>query len=330
MLDYMHYFDGLPTLVTGGAGFIGSNLVHKLVELGSTVTVVDGLIPGSGANLVNLSGLNNRVRINLCDLRDRAVLEHLVKGQAVVFNLAGLVSHVASMRDPLADLHANLISHLHLLEACRRANPEARVIYAATRQQYGRPRSLPVDEGHPMVPTDINGVHKMAAEAYHRLYHTAYGLWTASLRLTNTYGPRQKVNDASQGFVGWFIRLAMEGRTIQVYGDGQQLRDLNYVDDVVDAFLRIATKLEAAGQSFNLGSKPHTLLEIATAAVNAAGSGKVELVPFPSERRAIDIGSYYASYERIRALTGWEPTVTIDEGFRRTVKFYREHWEHYW
>lgn len=330
MMDFEAYYRGLPVIVTGGAGFIGSNLVRRLVDLGSSVTVVDALVPESGANMFNLQGLQDKIRLNLCDLRSQSVLQELLRGQAVVFNLAGLVSHVASMRDPLSDLHANLIAHIHLLEAARTANPGVRIIYAATRQQYGRPRSLPVAEDHPMKPTDLNGIHKMAAEAYHRVYHTAYGLWTASLRLTNTYGPRQKVRDASQGFVGWFIRLAMEGRTIQIYGDGTQLRDLNYVGDVVDAFLRLGMVDDGAGESYNLGSAPHSLMEIAQAAIRAAGSGQVELVPFPAERKAIDIGDYYGNYHRFYRLTGWQPTTSVDEGFRVTVEFYRCYREHYW
>ncbi len=330
MTEFECFYRGLPVLVTGGAGFIGSNLVRRLVELGSSVTVLDALAPGSGANLFNLRGLEDKIRLNLCDLNSRPVVEELIRDQAVVFNLAGLVSHVASMRDPISDLQANLLAHLHLLEAARTANPQVKVIYAATRQQYGRPMALPVTEEHPMRPTDLNGVHKMAAEAYHRVYHTAYGLWTASLRLTNTYGPRQKVRDASQGFVGWFIRLAMEGRTIQIYGDGTQLRDLNFVDDVVDAFLRMGMADGGAGESYNLGSEPCTLIEIAQAAVRAAGSGQIELVPFPAERKSIDIGNYYGNYERIHRLTGWRPITPLDEGFRVTVDFYQKHWEHYW
>jgi UDP-glucose 4-epimerase len=324
------FYRGLPVVVTGGAGFIGSNLVRKLVELGARVTVVDALVPGSGAHLFNLQGLQDKIRLNLCSLESQSVMEELLRDQAVVFNLAGLVSHVESMRDPSADLRANLLAHLHLLEAARRSNPGVRILYAATRQQYGRPRALPVTEDHPLRPTDLNGVHKMAAEAYHRVYHTAYGLWTASLRLTNTYGPRQRVRDASQGFVGWFIRLAMEGRSIQIYGDGTQLRDLNYVEDVVDAFLRLGMTDGGAGESYNLGSQPYTLVEIAEAAVRAAGSGRIELVPFPEERKAIDIGNYYGSYSQINRLTGWQPSTSMDEGFKLTVEFYRHYREHYW
>jgi UDP-glucose 4-epimerase len=254
----------------------------------------------------------------------------LVKGQDILFNLAGQVSHLDSMTDPFTDLDINARSQLSILEACRLENPEIRIVYAGTRQQYGKPRYLPLDEEHIQAPTDVNGVNKMAGEWFHMVYHTAYGLHTASLRLTNTYGPRQLIRHNRQGFIGWFVRLAIEGKTIQLYGDGQQLRDLTYVDDVVDAFLRVGVSDVAGGQVFNLGGqKPISLLALAELIVQLAGRGRVELIPWPEERKKIDIGNVYSSYARIQTTLGWSPTTPLEEGLRRMIAYYTEYFEHY-
>jgi nucleoside-diphosphate-sugar epimerase len=317
-------------LVTGGAGFIGSRVAQRLVALRARVTVVDALIPGCGGNLWNLAPVAQAIRFEQLDLRERARLEPLVLGADYIFNLAGQVSHIDSMSDPSADREINCDSHLALLEVCRRANPQARIVYAGTRQQYGRPQYVPVDERHPLRPADINGVNKYAGEAYHLLYHRLHGLRTSSLRLTNTFGPGLLIRHSRQGFLSVFIRRVLEDDVIRVFGDGRQLRDLNYVDDVVEAFLAVAADDALAGEVFNLGSREVlSLRQVAELFVAIAGSGRLEVVPFPAELKRIDIGSYYGDFTRIREATGWEPRITIAEGLRRTIAYYRQHATHY-
>ena len=324
-------YAGKPVLVTGGLGFIGSNLARTLVEAGARVTVIDALLPGMGGNPFNLEPLTDRVRLSNADLRDRQALGELVAGQEVVFHLAGQVSHVDSMTDPIGDLEINCHAHLSLLEACRHRNPEARVVFAASRQQYGRARYLPVDEEHPLDPVDVNGVNKSAAEAVLMLYHRIYGVPACSLRLTNTYGPRMQLQHPRQGFVAWFVRRALRGEQIELYGDGSSLRDFNAVRDVVDAFLLCGKEHAALGEAFNLGhAEPATVREFAELLLDVAGGGSLCSVPWPEDRSFIDIGSIYASYAKIRDVLGWEPKVRVREGLTEMLDYYREHAERYW
>jgi UDP-glucose 4-epimerase len=317
-------------LITGGLGFIGSNLARRLADLGARVTVVDSLIPDYGGNRFNLAGYEGRVCVDIADVRDPYSMRALVQGQDVIFNLAGQVSHIDSMTDPLTDLEINARSQLSILEACRYENPAVKIVYAGTRQQYGKPRYLPLDEDHLQAPTDVNGVNKLAGEWYHIVYHTAYGLRTTSLRLTNTYGPRQLIKHNRQGFIGWFIRQAVEGQTIQLYGDGRQLRDLTFVDDVVEAFLLAGASNAANGRVYNLGgSAPVSLYELACTIVELAGRGDVRLVPWPEERKKIDIGDVYSSYARIESELDWRPTVPLRAGLERTLAYYRENLDKY-
>jgi UDP-glucose 4-epimerase len=253
-----------------------------------------------------------------------------VQDHDFIFNLAGQVSHIDSMTDPFTDLEINCRSQLSLLEACRHNNPTVKVIFAGTRQQYGKPDYLPIDERHLMHPTDVNGINKMAGEWYHILYNNVYGLRAASLRLTNTYGPRQYVKDARMGFIGYFIRKAVLGEQITIYGTGDQIRDFNYVDDVVDAFLRLGASEEANGQVFNLGGTPISHLDLTALLVEIAGSGSYTLVPWPPERKVIDIGDVYSSYDKIERALGWRPRIGLEEGLRRTVEFYRQEGQYYW
>jgi UDP-glucose 4-epimerase len=330
-MGYLDFYAGRPVLITGGLGFIGSNLARRLVDLGAQVTLVDSLIPDYGGNRFNIAGYEERLRVNLADVRDPYSMRALVQGQAVLFNLAGQVSHIDSMSDPLADLEINARAQLSLLEACRHENPALKIVYAGTRQQYGKPDYLPLDEAHLQHPTDVNGVNKLAGEWYHIVYHTAYGLRTTSLRLTNTYGPRQLLRHNRQGFIGWFIRLAVEGQEIQLYGDGRQLRDLTYVDDVVDAFLRAGATDATNGQVYNLGGlAPISLYDLAHLLVALAGQGGVRLVPWPVERKRIDIGDVYSSYAKIAAALGWRPTTDLRTGLQATLAYYRQHGQHYW
>jgi UDP-glucose 4-epimerase len=318
-------------MLTGGLGFIGSNLAHRLVECDADVLIVDSLIPEYGGNLFNVDGIRDRVRVNIADIRDSSGMDYLVRGQDYIFNLAGQVSHIDSMRDPYTDLEINCRSQLSLLEACRRNNPAVKIIHASTRQIYGVPDYLPVDEKHLLHPTDVNGINKMAGEWYHILYSHVYGIRATSLRLTNTYGPRQLMKHNRQGFIGWFIRLAIDGEEISVYGDGQQLRDLNYVDDAVEAFLLAGATDEVNGSVYNLGGpEPVSLLHIVETLMELCPEASYKLVPFPPEKKRIDIGDYYGDYSRIRKALGWEPQVGLREGLARTIEYYRQHKAHYW
>jgi UDP-glucose 4-epimerase len=324
------FFRDKKVLITGGVGFIGSNLASYLVALGANVLLVDSLIPKYGGNLYNIAPFREKVRLNIADIRDEHGLRFLVQNQDVIFNLAGQVSHTDSMADPYADLEINARSQLSLLEACRHGNPEATIIFASTRQIYGRPQYLPVDEAHPLQPVDVNGINKTAGEWYHILYHNVYELKTISLRLTNTYGPRMRVKDARQTFLGWWLRQMIEGQTVKIYGDGRQFRDFNFVDDVVLALLLAATNEEANGQIYNLGSpEAINLLDLAHLLIELHGQGSYEIVPFPPDRRRIDIGDYQGDFGKIRRELGWEPKVTLREGLAKSLEYYGRHLKHY-
>jgi UDP-glucose 4-epimerase len=317
-------YKGLKAVVTGGLGFIGSNLARRLVELGAEVVVVDSLQAKSGGNPANLAGFENRLRVRSLDLRDCMQLPDVFVGQDVIFNLAGLVSHIDSMTDPVSDLACNVHAQIVFLEACRKHAPRARVIFASTRQIYGRPVRNPVDESHPLHPVDVNGVHKVAAEEYHTLYNEVYGLQTVCLRLTNTFGPRMRIKDARQTFLGVWIRRVVEDGAFEVWG-GQQKRDLAYVDDVVDAFLLAAISSNALGKVFNIGGcSPVTLLQLADLLVAIGGTGHYQTKEFPPERLRIDIGDYFADDRMFRQATGWQPNTTLNEGLARTLAYYRE------
>jgi UDP-glucose 4-epimerase len=328
--DHRDFYRGRKVLVTGGLGFIGSNLCRTLADLGAHVLAVDSLLPDYGGNLANLAGYENKVQINIADVRGHGI-QYLVRGQDVLFNLAGQVSHIDSMTDPFTDLEINCTSQLWILEAVRKHNPGIKIVYAGTRQIYGKPRYLPVDENHLLTPTDVNGINKISGEFYHLVYHSVYGIRASSLRLTNTYGPRQLIRHNRQGFIGWFIKKATLGEEIQIFGDGQQKRDFDYVDDVVDAFLRAGASDAADGQVFNLGGDAAvSLLDLVKLMLELAGHGSYTLVPFPPERKKIDIGDFYGDARKIRASLGWgQPRVPLREGLARTLAYYREQKAHY-
>jgi UDP-glucose 4-epimerase len=318
-------------LITGGLGFIGSNLARRLISLGADVTLVDSLIPQYGGNRHNVADLLGRVTINVCDVRDRFALEYLLRGQDYLFNLAGQTSHLDSMTEPQVDLDINASAQLSILEACRRVNPAVRVVFASTRQLYGRPDYLPVDEKHPIRPVDVNGINKFAGEGYHLLYSTVYGIRASVLRLTNTYGPGMRVKDARQTFLGIWVRQLLEGSTIKVFGDGMQLRDFNYVDDGVDALLRAAASDQAIGKVYNLGSSEVvSLKDLAVMVTQLRPGGRFELVPFPAERKAIDIGDYYSDFSLIRNELDWNPRVDLRDGLARTIAYVDANRRHYW
>jgi UDP-glucose 4-epimerase len=328
--DLADAFSGRRVLITGGLGFIGSTLARELVEMGSEVVLIDSLISEYGGSLENIAGIEDRVRVNISDVRDEHSLSYLVQDQDVLFNLAGQTSHLDSMENPYTDLEINCRSQLSILEACRRYNPEMRIVFAGTRQIYGRPQYLPVDERHPLNPVDVNGINKTAGEWYHLLYGDLYDIPVTVLRLTNTYGPRMRIKDARQTFLGYWFRLALAGEEIQVWGDGLQKRDFNYVDDAVRAFLLAASHDEAVGKIYNLGDDEIvSLKELAEMVVKVNGSGEYRVIPFPPERKAIDIGDYYGNHGRIRAELGWSPQVELAEGIARSLAFYRERGEGY-
>jgi UDP-glucose 4-epimerase len=330
MIDFQQ-FAGANVLITGGLGFIGSNLAHRLVELGANITLVDSLIPEYGGNLYNIAGIEKRVRVNIADVRDEYSMNYLVQGQDFLFNLAGQTSHLDSMRNPYIDLDINCRAQLSILEACRKNNPRITIVYASTRQIYGKPDYLPVDERHLLHPVDVNGINKMAGEWYHILYNNVYGIRACALRLTNTYGPRMRVKDARQTFLGVWIRNVIDGKPIQVWGDGKQLRDFTYIDDCVDALLLAALHPAAGGQIFNLGGlEVINLRDLAALTVEIAGGGSYEIIPYPPDRKPIDIGDYYADDRRIRTMLGWQPRIDLRTGLARTIAFYREHRRHYW
>jgi len=323
-------FAGSQVLITGGLGFIGSNLARRLVGADADVTVMDAMIPDYGGNPFNVHDIRDRLTVNISDVRDRAAMDHLIQDKDYLFNLAGQVSHLDSMRDPFTDLDINCRSQLSIIESCRHRNPGVKVVFAGSRQQYGRPQYLPVDEQHPLHPVDVNGINKLAGEWYHILYSRTYGVRAVSLRLTNTYGPGQLVKHSRQGFIAWFLRQALEGGEIELFGDGTQLRDLTFVDDVVDAFLLAASSERADGQAYNLaGETPISLGDLARLLVEITGQGAVRHVPFPPERQLIDIGSYYGSAAKIGAELGWRPRTPLREGLERTIRYYRDHLRHY-
>ncbi len=317
-------------LITGGLGFIGSNLARRLVELQNEVTIIDSLIPEYGGNLRNLHDIQGQVDINISDVRDPHAIHQLIQGKDYLFNLAGQTSHMDSMNDPITDLDINAKAQLSILEACRKYNPDVRIVFASTRQIYGKPSYLPVDEKHPLHPVDVNGINKIAGEQYHILYQEVYGIATSVLRLTNTYGPRMRIKDARQTFLGIWIRNLHEGKPIQVFGDGTQRRDYNFVDDVVGALLIAATSKEAVGKAFNLGSPdPLTLEQTATILCDQNPSSVYNLVPFPKDRKAIDVGDFICDYSAFRDQFDWEPKVNFEEGIQRSLEYFKDEIEHY-
>ncbi len=323
-------FRGSRVLITGGLGFLGSNLAIALVQQGADVTLLDSLIPQFGGNFANIEPIAGRVTINISDMRDCPSLEILVRDKDFIFNLAGQVSHGDSMRDPQLDLGVNCVSTMNLVEACRKHNTSVRMLYTSTRQVYGKPKALPVTEEHVPEPIDVNGINKLAAEYYHLLYHRTYGVRSTVLRLTNTFGPRQKISSPRQGFAGVFIYQALRGQPISLYGGGRQLRDFNYVDDVIDAMLRAIVSPHCLGRFFNLGFRPPRSLVDFVETLQQFCRFEVRAVPFPEDSKIIDIGDYYGDFSRFQAATGWEPRIDLDEGLARTIAFFRSHKEAYW
>jgi UDP-glucose 4-epimerase len=324
-------FAGSDVLITGGLGFIGSAVARRLVNLGAKVTLVDSLIPEYGGNRFNIHDIRDQVVVDPTDVRDAEAMARLIKKRQFLFNLAGQTSHLDSMTDPITDLNINAAAQLQILEACRLHNRDVKIVFASTRQLYGRPQYLPVDEKHPINPVDVNGINKLAGEWYHLLYNDVYGIRACALRLTNTYGPGMRVKDARQTFLGVWIRRLIEKESIQVFGNGEQRRDFNFVSDVVDALLLAAAKKNSEGQVFNLGDRGHvSLKELAELLVQINGEGRYQLIPFPEDRKAIDIGDYYSDFDKIENALSWSPRITLEGGLKATLEFYRQNHAQYW
>jgi UDP-glucose 4-epimerase len=324
-------YRGTRALVTGGLGFIPSNVVHALTTLGCSVVVVDSLSPGQGGNRFNLTGIEDRVDVRIADIRDDAAMTDAVKDCDFVFNMAAAVSHLDSLEDPFPDFEVNARGNLQVLEVIRKHAPAAKVIYAGTRSEYGLIQTTPVSEAHPLLPTESNSANKAVATLYHVAYHIAHGMHTVSMRLTNTYGPRMLVQHFRQGFINWFVRLAIEGATFRLYGDGTQVRDFVYVDDTVRALLLAPITPGAAGQVFNIGSgRPVSLREIAETLISITRRGNIEYVPFPEDAKRIEIGDYVADVHKITEVMDWRPRVSLREGLERSIRYYEAFREQYW
>ena len=325
-----NYFKNKKILITGGLGFIGSTLAHRLVKIEADIYLIDSLIPEYGGNNFNINGIENKVKVNIADVRDKHSMDYLVKGKDIIFNLAGTLSHIDSMNDPFTDLEINCRSQLSILESCRKNNRDVKIIFAGTRGQYGKADHLPVDEKHLMHPTDVNGINNIAGESYHILYNNIYGIRAVSLRLTNTYGPRHQMKHHKQGIINWFIRQLIEEQTIKLYGDGKQVRDINYVDDVVEALLLAACNEKANGEVFNLGGIPKNLIDLVETMIDVYGKGNYELIPFKDDLKKIEIGDYIANYEKMKNAVGWQPKISLEEGLRSSFDYYEKYRNHYW
>ena len=322
--------NGKKVLISGGLGFIGSNLAARLVGDGAQVTIIDSMIPEYGGNMRNIHEISDKITVNFSDVRDPFSINQLISEQDYLFNLAGQTSHLDSMEEPFTDLDINAKAQLSILEACRKHNPDIRIIFASTRQIYGKPKYLPVDEKHPCHPVDVNGINKMAGEWYHILYHDVYGIPTSVLRLTNTYGPRMRIKDARQTFLGIWIRNLLEKKPIQVYGNGLQRRDYNYVEDVVDALLIAATRPEARGKIYNLGApEPLSLEDTARLMCKLSDGASYEKIPFPEERKAIDVGDFVCDYKAFQSTFDWDPKVNFREGISKSIDYYRKNLDYY-
>lgn len=317
-------------IITGGLGFIGSTLAHRLVDLGAKVTLVDSLIPQYGGNIHNIDGIEKKVTINIADIRDEHSMNYLVQGKDYMFNLAGTLSHIDSMIDPYTDLEINCHSQLSILESCKKFNPKIKIVFSGTRGQYGRAEYLPVDEKHPQKPTDVNGINNMAGEWYHILYNNIYGIRTTSLRLSNTFGPRHQMKHHKQGIINWFIRQIIDGQEIKIFGDGKQIRDTNYVDDVAEALMLAALSEKTNGEIYNIGGSPISLLDLAKLMIKINKRGSYSIIPFPPESKKIEIGDYIADYSKIKNTLNWTPKTSLEEGISKTLEFYKVNKAYYW
>src|SRR3989338_3114216 len=329
-METKKFYKNRHILITGGLGFIGSNLAIKLANVGAKVIILDALLPSFGGNIFNISPIKNEVKIIIGDMRDEKTIKKVVRDKQIIFNLAGTLSHIDSMTNPFEDLDINCRAQLCLLEACRKYSRDVKIVFAGTRNQYGKALYLPVDEKHNQEPTDINGINSIAAEKYHLLYCRIYGIKTVSLRMSNTFGPRHQMKHSRQGVLNWFIRMLLEGQEVKLYGTGNQIRDVNYIDYVVEALYLTGRSEKGWGEAYNLGGIPVSLSEFVKTAVKTAKMGRVSVVPFPEEREKIEIGDYIASYEKIKKTYGWAPKTKLTEGIEKTIGYYLKYRNKYW
>lgn len=330
MNDLKMMFKSKNVMITGGLGFIGSTLAYKLVEYEANVLLVDSLIPEYGGNLFNIHGLEDKVSVNISDVRDQSSMNYLVQGQDYIFNLAGTLSHTDSMKDPFSDLEINCAAQLSILESCRKYNPRVKIVFAGTRGQYGKADYLPVDEKHLMHPTDVNGINNMAGEWYHILYNNVYGIRACSLRLTNTFGPRHQMKHHRQGIINWFVRQLIEGNKVRIFGTGEQVRDTNYVDDVVEALLLAMAREKTNGEVYNIGGIPVSLKALVEKMLQVYGKGEYEIVEYPKEAQKIEIGDYVANWEKFKTAVNWQPRASLEDGLKKTFEYYQQHKKYYW
>jgi UDP-glucose 4-epimerase len=331
MTPYEEAFQGKRVLVTGGLGFIGSNLSARLVELGAKVTIVDNMMPRLGGNLFNVKEIMDHIQINFSDVRDEHSMDYLVKDQDFIFHLAGQVNHVDSIRNPIQDLDINCRGTLVLLESCRKYNREVKVNFSGTRGEYGASVKLPVAEDHPTNPKGIYAVTNLSAEKMVLVYDDVHKISGTCLRITNTYGPRHQMAHDEYGVLNWFIRKAIDNELIPVFGDGHILRDFLYVDDLVECFLQVAICPSAYGEVFNVGTGiPISFIDLAKKIVEVAGSGKVAFTEFTKERKEVEPGDYYTDISKVRKVVGWTPKTDLNEGLKKTIEFYRKYKKEYW
>lgn len=331
MTPYEEAFQGKRVVVTGGLGFIGSNLSVRLVELGAKVTIVDNMMPRLGGNLFNVKEIMDHIQINFSDVRDEHSMDYLVKDQDFIFHLAGQVNHVDSIRNPIQDLDINCRGTLVLLESCRKYNREVKVIFSGTRGEYGASVKLPVGEDHPTNPKGIYAVTNLSAEKMVLVYDDVHKISGTCLRITNTYGPRHQMAHDEYGVLNWFIRKAIDDELIPVFGEGHILRDFLYVDDLVECFLQVAICSSAYGEVFNVGTGiPISFIDLAKKIVEVAGSGKVAFTEFTKERKEVEPGDYYTDISKIRKVVGWMPKTDLSEGLKKTIEFYRKYKKEYW
>lgn len=331
MTPYEEAFQGKRVLVTGGLGFIGSNLSVRLVELGAKVTIVDNMMPRLGGNLFNVKEIMDHIQINFSDVRDEHSMDYLVKDQDFIFHLAGQVNHVDSIRNPIQDLDINCRGTLVLLESCRKYNREVKVNFSGTRGEYGASVKLPVAEDHPTNPKGIYAVTNLSAEKMVLVYDDVHKISGTCLRITNTYGPRHQMAHDEYGVLNWFIRKAIDNELIPVFGDGHILRDFLYVDDLVECFLQVAICPSAYGEVFNVGTGiPISFIDLAKKIVEVAGSGKVAFTEFTKERKEVEPGDYYTDISKVRKVVGWTPKTDLNEGLKKTIEFYRKYKKEYW
>lgn len=326
-MNFNDFYKDKEVLITGGLGFIGSNLAKELVDLNAKVTIIDSLLPEAGGNEFNINEIKDKVNVVVDDIRNEKPLAEVIKNKDIIFNLAGTLAHAGSMKNPLLDHDINSRAQLQLLEVVRKVNPSAKIIFTGTRAQYGRPLTVPVKESHPLNPQDVNGVNNTAAEMFHLLYNRVYNINACVLRLTNTYGPRHQMKNPDQGVINWFIRQALDNQDITLHDGGNQKRDINYVSDVIDALLLVGMK-DTAGSVYNIGGDSLSLKEIAEIITNITNT-KIKITPCPEETKRVGVGDFIADISKIKEL-GFEPKVKPEQGLKKTIDFYRENKQHYW